>query len=731
MRFSIKRLSTYITTIFGLLFIYLFVNFSNFRIRYSDYMIHYSLTKENFKQNDDITRNSIHYTNYEFSLMEEFSKMHDPATFKKNGLSERCGVFFDFFDKKDKDWKLRTFDDATFDKNIVHKNLYFKDELNKLYKTKKNSADPHPDIVTRKENVTINNMFLKRVRETKITENLMADSTTLLRIYGQCFINGPNVGHNEELQETFNRYSRKMFPFFTNKLPVFEGINDEIIEKSFPNMQNGYNGENYEFDGKNVVDFIKRSSNGKGIVISASSSHVKDLVKLIQLLRAMNNEFPIQIVYKGDLNNRAKSNIINAATGEFKDIIDPKNKASSHPESIEALILNNTEKYGSKFPKQDLWFVNIRETIKRNYKYSFPGYTNKILALLFTSFKEVILMDADTIPLVPLQDFFETQEYKETSTMFFKDRSLRDLNDYLETNYFTKLCPTSVNSMDSLFDVKPITNHTLLNPYMTGYRHYQEAGVVMIDKSKHFLGILMMFPLAVWKEPVRSSIWGEKEMYWLGMSIAGDENYQFNKYSAASIGEIVTNPKHKHYPDSDASEICSSHPGHVDKYGRLLWINSGFKYCKKNTHFRDRNKFPFETFLVEEIANLYDSPLKIKHGIVPPDLPILRRPGSPFELRNENLIKDDWKERTKDMDELSDEESIKHKQKEKVNPQKGWNKNSICSSYQYCAYDIIDSHPHNDGLVEKGHKFVFDDELVSEYDYLGSIWINGRTKSLV
>ena len=47
----------------------------------------------------------------------------------------------------------------------------------------------------------------------------------------------------------------------------------------------------------------------------------------------------------------------------------------------------------------------------------------------------------------------------------------------------------------------------------------------------------MMFPLALWSEPVQSSIWGDKEMYWLGLSMAGDENYEFNKYAAASVGE--------------------------------------------------------------------------------------------------------------------------------------------------------------------------------------------------
>lgn len=728
MRFSIKRLSMYITTVFGIFFIYLFVNFSHFKIRYDEYLVHNSFLDDSFKKSDHIAREDIHYTKYEFSLAKEFFKIHNVEAFKQKPLAEKCGIFFDFFNKKDPDWKLRTFDDAVFDKNIVNKKLYFKDELKKLHENKKSAEQAHPERVTWMENVTINNQFLGRLADTKITENLMADATTLMRIYGQCFINNAEIGRSDNLEGTFNSYSRKLLPFLTNKLPVFERFNDTVVSNGFPVLKNGYHGENYEFDGKNVVDFIKRSSNGKGIVISAASAHTRDLVKLIHLLRAMNTELPIQVVYKGDLNKRSRSNIFHAAKDSFQDIIDPKKKADKNPDSMEAKIIEYSSKYGSNFPELDIWLVNIQETIKRNYKYSFPGYANKILALLFTSFEEVLLMDADTVPLVSLEEFFQSKQYKESSTMFFKDRTIRDLNNFLETNYFTKLCPTNSNSIDSLFGVKPITNHTLTNSYMLGYRHSQEAGIVAINKVSHFVGILMMFPLTIWKEPVKSSIWGDKEMYWLGLSIAGDENYQFNKHAAASIGEIISNDKHMHYPNSETKELCSSHPGHIDENGKLLWINSGFKYCKKNAHFRDRNKFPFETFHLEELANLYESPLKIRHGIVPPDLPALRQPGSPVDLSHENLIKEYWKTKSTDVDDIGEQKAVN--QIANANPQKGWNKNSICSNYQYCAFDIIDKHPQNKGPVEKGLVFEFDEQLIMNYDYLGNVWVNGRTKSL-
>lgn len=730
MRFSIRRLSIYITAIFLLLFIYVSLNYSNFQVNYRDYSVHDAIGEDSFKRSDRIIREEIHYTNYEFSLQEEFFRTHVNDDFKSKSLSEKCGTFFDYFLDKDPDWKFKTFEDATFEKNIVNKLGFFKMEWKKLADQKKEQDFADPIQVTKEENNTINKLFVEKLKDTKMTENNMADTTTLLRIYGQCYVHGQGLGNEEKHQEIFSKYSKKLFPYFTGKLPKFERLNETGIENGFPIIEGGYNHEEHIFDGKNIIDFIKRYSNGKGIVVSATSKHTRELIKLIHLLRALNNVLPIQIIFKGDLNRRGKQHIMNAARDDMNVIIDPMGKAKQKPNSSAGKLLNNAEKYGSHFPKQEVWFVDLQGTIGRKYKNSFPGYTNKILALLFTSFKEVLLLDADTVPLVPLEDFFKTKQYEESSTMFFKDRSLRDINDFIETNYFAKLSPTNIRSIDSLFGINPITNYTLANSYMTGYRHYQEAGVVGINKLDHFTGILMMLPLVTWKEPVKGSIWGDKEMYWLGLSIAGDENYQFNKYAAASIGEITTNPNHKLYLGTNAKELCSSHPGHINEDGDLLWINSGFKYCKKNTYYRDREKFPFTVFDPKELSNLFDNPLKIKHAIIPPDSPVVREPGSPVDDANERLIKQLWKARPQDVDEV-EEKSSRFAQIKNGNPQKGWNKNPVCTSYQYCAYDLIDRSSQDGGSQEQeqGNFFEFSDELTSKYDYLGQLWFNAKIRS--
>ncbi|KAF8002074.1 hypothetical protein HF325_003039 [Metschnikowia pulcherrima] len=206
-----------------------------------------------------------------------------------------------------------------------------------------------------------------------------------------------------------------------------------------------------------------------------------------------------------------------------------------------------------------------------------------------------------------------------------------DRNDWIETNYFAKLMPHSSYELDMIMGIKPVTNHTLNNLYMKGWRHHQEAGLVMLNKRRHFRSLLTLLTLTLWGEPVKSLIWGDKEMYWLAMSMAGDEDYTFNQYGAASVGELTLQNDLKHYNNTAASELCSSHPGHVSADGQLLWINSGFSYCKKNGYARDKLRFPFSAFEdKEDVKSLYENPLKIRHAILPPELPTLRKPdGSP------------------------------------------------------------------------------------------------------
>lgn len=758
-RLTLRRSLLLITTSF--LFIFFIVWFqhylTNVKLWEKLYAFQQSFTLESFEKHDMDMKESLHHSGYKCGLYDDYIKHlkqtgkykdYDP-TFGKD-LPFKCDSFFQFVHDSYPDYKFELLQDTDqfYDKGVVKKANFFKDRTRDLLKERKKNEEIQ--IITKNDNITINNDFLARCQQTKIAGQKMADTITLMRIYGQCFIkNHPNNLNNDILkfgnnQKWFDQYTKTLFYYLSDKLPTFENqkYNLDLYGDQLPlfNENNLFEGEtvSYRENQHNLLQFLKENSSGKGIAISASTRFTKDIIKLIRVLRALNNKLPIQIIYRGDLNQRSKEYMKAAAQADIEQLLGLEMSPDVNLVLPELNLIKTAEKLGSTFPKQDIWFINLSPTISRSHKFYFSGYTNKVLALLFTTFKDVLLLDADAVPLVNPDDFFQLEEYMKSSALFFKDRTLRDTNDFIETNFFTKLMPLGhgnpLQNLDQIFGIKQITEKTLNNPYMRGWRHFQEAGIVAINKVEHFMGILMTLPLIVWTDPVKSSIWGDKEMYWLGLSMAGDENYEFNKYHAASVGEATISNDNKYYPDSKTNEVCSSHPGHVSSKGDLLWINSGFSFCKKNGYFKDRLHFPFSTFVNNDLQAIYQNPLRIRNALIPPATPPIRGLGSPPDDTKEREFINSWKKRKEDIDQIKVAEDDSRQLKQ-MNPQKGWVKSPICSNYYYCAYDEVDQYILPEGydlersvIEHEGKLFSFSDDLKEKYDFLGKIWVTGNSR---
>ena len=58
------------------------------------------------------------------------------------------------------------------------------------------------------------------------------------------------------------------------------------------------------------LESIKTKCNGRGLVLSISDLHVDVTVRLIHLLRALNNRYPIQIVYYDNLSKTKEKSLL-------------------------------------------------------------------------------------------------------------------------------------------------------------------------------------------------------------------------------------------------------------------------------------------------------------------------------------------------------------------------------------------------------------------------------------
>ena len=105
-------------------------------------------------------------------------------------------------------------------------------------------------------------------------------------------------------------------------------------------------------------------------------------------------------------------------------------------------------------------------------------YAIKPFVILASSFREVILMDADTLFLKNPKSLFEMEGYKSLGTVFFHDRRFdpgRYANHEFAENFINKNTP----------EIKQLS----FFKYISG--HEMESGVVVVNKgSDAFFGLL-------------------------------------------------------------------------------------------------------------------------------------------------------------------------------------------------------------------------------------------------
>ncbi|WEJ93179.1 mannosyltransferase [Yamadazyma tenuis] len=397
-------------------------------------------------------------------------------------------------------------------------------------------------------------------------------------------------------------------------------------------------------------------------------------------------------VFYDSLSDDTKAKIVAAARNKMVDLPESFHKVSKHFPS------DYLTAQDSGLPKQEVWFVNTYNAIHDNFKDKFKRFANKFLATLFNSFEEFMLIDADTILLQSPSEFFDLKDYISTGAYFFKDRTAPQFRPPGDTKFFQKITPSILDTL--MFDIPIITQKTLGLEFFDGMGHFMESGVVLINRHLHFNSILTMLQMNFFR-PVTARVHGDKEIFWLGFAASGDEDYHFNKNFAASIGTITSQEERltSQGNHKKSQELCSPHPGHINENGKLVWFNSGFKFCgksdlvdfeaevKKQEHF----KFLKDAKSMQEY---YEGSLILKSAIIPPFM-------GKLVTRADNKVEE---------------------------PAEGWHmEGGYCHSYLWCAYSSIGGLT-SDGQdnTQVGQVFEFDQDSIDLSSYFGDIWVGNE-----
>jgi len=268
------------------------------------------------------------------------------------------------------------------------------------------------------------------------------------------------------------------------------------------------------------VEELQRSFSGRGIVVCAGGKYVRLAVHAIKVIRLLGCNLPVEVFYNGP------------------DDMNPKQR-----------------EYLMKMRRVNV--VNIQDYIDSK-ALGLETWDIKPFSLLLSSFAEAILIDADTIFVQSPQTLYDDPGYVNTGTAFFYDRTLFGYISGNATAWFDSIVPAPLSQ--SLLSSR-IYNRT------TNYE--QEAGVVLVDKSRRLLGMLATCRLNFpdFKKDLHKFTHGDKESFWLGMELAG-EPYYFIPSMAGSVGNFKENA-------DGSKEICGK-AAHFDRHEKLFWFNDGF-----------------------------------------------------------------------------------------------------------------------------------------------------------
>lgn len=179
---------------------------------------------------------------------------------------------------------------------------------------------------------------------------------------------------------------------------------------------------------------------GRGIVLTAGNDQVAYLLTQIPILRQLGCNLPIEVMYAGDndLNRDSRQDLEDLDGVVTRDIM--------------AMV------------KPVGWDV--------------ASWAAKPFAILLSSFREAIFIDADSFFFVNPEVMFEDPGYVKTGALFFRDRLIM---------------PESKKSWLQSILPQPVSKNVKHSRLWTGQSgHQQESGVMVVDKYRHFLAMLFV-----------------------------------------------------------------------------------------------------------------------------------------------------------------------------------------------------------------------------------------------
>lgn len=677
------------------------------------------------KVRSDERRVELHSQNY-----DDLFTRHAIEEVIQLSFSDRCDAFFrNLYVSSGSNWMLDAPERFKMDMEYEipwddYKNKYEKETREKLAASqKKKPEDVNGDDIHN----AIAEVYDGLKDQAKKNERAMLDQIAIGRIFSQCFVTRDVSSVKQKLDRfaanqarLMSKFSHKqlvlseeerkinknkfpdcadletrVYPWLSFQYPVYERYTGEAFEGPPPMSE--FVGEEFQsgrgklrsdqsikliFTGGKPcwLNNFKNLLNGKGVVIPFYEGSVDDIKSLIRLLRALKNEYPVQVISYGPIEKDHKHALIDAAQKPLTDLPGSYNDVK---DTFEELIVESEE---VGLTTQELWFVDALAMLVPEAKEKWDDFPLSILATFASSFEEILLFDPTAIPLKNPGYFFSQREYEQKGAYFYRAKPMHTREDR-NINFFNKLLPSLIDLV--VFEIPILTAQSLDLPFFTGLQEVQDPGVVVVDKSQHFAAINSLMQLgAFWPASYRGNV---SQELWLGFLVSGDESFHFNKYFPAAISDELSEK-------DGAPQICSAHTGHLDPVtsNELVWLTNGLMTCPAkdaDAKADHGNAFKWKTFeKVEDMERYYRSRFKVTMAVVPPFVNT-----DSFDLKNDDGL-----------------------------PESPWMEGDGCKGMVMCANSEIGGKTKYGSNKQRGQFLEFEALETDLIAFYGDIWLKGR-----
>ncbi|KAG1704560.1 hypothetical protein DVH05_005491 [Phytophthora capsici] len=281
----------------------------------------------------------------------------------------------------------------------------------------------------------------------------------------------------------------------------------------------------------------------KGVLLCLHDGILELGISLIRELRCLGNKDPIEVHHCHDL-TRPSIDLLFGLDDQIQ-------------------VIDLCERYVSKKVFSDAMAK------------SFQSYWIKPLAVHFTSFEELIFLDADAILLKNPAVLRENEGYKKHGTLFFYDRVI-NTNQYL--NKRTDKGPIYLHQWIKSFDYKRF-GLTYTDPssalkksfvYRGKTAHEQDSSMVLINKRNAVKAMNVLWFLITEHRFIYEFSWGDKEAFWLSYEFSHTP-YFFSPWGASVVAATPNKDMERH-PETLCGSLAHFDPTN-STVPELLYVN--------------------------------------------------------------------------------------------------------------------------------------------------------------